>query len=79
MNPENMVATAETAREASDRLPYLVAAYTAVWIILAIYLLVLWLRNRKLRETIAQLETRVGKLDGQKSIHEERFEAGNNQ
>lgn len=46
-----------------DNLEFLVAAYSAVWIILAIYLFVLLYRNRKLLQALATLEKRLHHLE----------------
>lgn len=52
----------EADREARQ-LTHLVAAYTAVWVILAAFLLILFLRNRKLLNRIGELEERLSELE----------------
>ncbi len=42
---------------------FLVAAYSAVWLVVAGYLLILLRRNRRLDETVAQLEARLAQLE----------------
>jgi CcmD family protein len=44
-----------------NTMPYLVAAFTAVWINLAVYLFSMHSRERKLREEIKRLKQLVGK------------------
>jgi CcmD family protein len=44
-----------------NTMPYLVAAYTAIWIILAVYLFSMHSREMKLREEIERLKQLVGK------------------
>ena len=39
-----------------NTMPYLFAAYLAIWIILAVYLLSIWSREKKLREEVRRLE-----------------------
>jgi CcmD family protein len=40
---------------------YLFAAYTAIWIILAVYLYSISTRERRLREDVDRLKQRLGK------------------
>jgi len=42
---------------------YLVAAYSAVWAVVAAYLVVLLRRNKRLNDTITQLEERLNRLE----------------
>jgi len=42
-----------------NNMNYLFAAYTAIWIILAIYLLSIHSREKKLREQVQQLEQQI--------------------
>jgi CcmD family protein len=44
-----------------NMMSYLVAAFTAIWIILAVYLFSMHSRERKLREEIERLKQLVGK------------------
>ena len=44
-----------------NTMPYLVAAFMAIWIILAVYLFSMHSRERKLREEIERLKQLVGK------------------
>jgi CcmD family protein len=44
-----------------NTMPYLVAAFTAIWIILAVYLFSMHSREKKLREEIERLKQLVGK------------------
>jgi CcmD family protein len=48
-----------------DNMEYLVAAYSAIWIVIAFYLLVLLRRNRRLQKEVEQLEARVTALQGE--------------
>ena len=52
----------EADREARQ-LTHLVAAYTVVWVILAFFLVILMLRNRKLLNRIGDLEGRLADLE----------------
>ena len=47
----------------NDHLNYLIAAYTSIWIVLAIYIFVLLRRNRNLTEQITELEERMAELE----------------
>jgi CcmD family protein len=44
-----------------NTMPYLVAAFMAIWIILAVYLFSMHSREKKLREEIERLKQLVGK------------------
>ena len=42
-------------------MPYLFAAYVAIWIILAAYLISIQSRQRKLREEVERLKAQIGR------------------
>jgi len=42
---------------------YLIAAYTAVWIIISYYLVSLYLKNKRLRAELELLEERIDRLE----------------
>lgn len=44
-----------------NTMPYLFAAYLAIWIILAVYLFSIWSREKKLREEVRRLKQRLEK------------------
>jgi CcmD family protein len=44
-----------------NTMPYLFAAYLAIWIILAIYLYSIWSREKKLGEEIRRLKQQLEK------------------
>lgn len=46
-----------------QNMPYLVAAYSAVWLVVASYLLVLLRRNKKLDQAVTVLENRLAQLE----------------
>jgi len=50
----------------NNDLSFLIAAYTSIWIVLAIYILVLLRRNRNLTEQISELEERMTELEGKR-------------
>lgn len=44
-------------------LEFLVAAYSAVWIIISAFLLILLKRNKKLRQDVSEMESRIIALE----------------
>ena len=42
---------------------YLIAAYSAVWLVIALYLVVLIVRNGNLKKMVSSLEQRVSELE----------------
>jgi CcmD family protein len=44
-----------------NTMPYLVAAFMAIWIILAVFLFSIYSREKKLREEIERLKQLIGK------------------
>lgn len=51
----------QDARQATKNKQFVVAAYAALWAIVAIFVVILWLRQRKLSAEITRLETELKK------------------
>lgn len=49
--------------ESGSNMTYLVAAYSAVWLVVAGYLFVLLKRNRRLNLLLSQMESRIADLE----------------
>jgi len=51
----------QDARQATMNKQFVVVAYAAIWAILAIFVVVMWLRQRKLSDEITRLEAELKK------------------
>ncbi len=51
----------------SGNLNYLIAAYSAIWLVLGAYIFILIARNRRLHKRLEDLEQRLADLEGNAS------------
>jgi len=49
-----------------DHMSYLIAAYSAIWILIAFFLFVLMMRNRRLLNQVKELEDRLQDLENKR-------------
>jgi len=51
-----------------ENLGYLIAAYTAVWVVIAFYLFLLVRRNHRLNQQVTELEERLAELEKREEL-----------